>query len=73
MVNDGGEEALGHSVVDGAYVLFVVDVAILDELVGHDVVACLQDELVAQILPLFITGADFLEASIYLLELFGEI
>ena len=72
VVYDLLEEAVRDGGVNGSDVLLVVDVAVFDQLVRHDVVAGLADEAVAQ----FLTGLlvlQFLNAGIDFFELFGDL
>ena len=65
VVYDLLEEAVRDGWVNGSDVLLVVDVAVFDQLVRHDVVAGLADEVVAQflagllVLQFLDTGVDF--------------
>lgn len=72
VVDDLMEEAARDGGVNGSDVLLVVDVTIFDQLVCHDVVAGLADEVVAQLLAGLLV-LQLLDAGIDFFELLGDL
>lgn len=72
VVDDLLEEAARDGGVNGSDVLLVVDVAVFNQLVRHDVVAGLADEVVAQLLAGLLV-LQLLDAGIDFFELLGDL
>lgn len=72
VVDDLLEEAARDRGVNGSDVLLVVDVAVFNQLVRHDVVAGLADEIVAQFLAGLLV-LQFLDAGVDFFELLGDL